>query len=112
MRAAALLVVIAGRGVSADGLAVAPAFPYRDLEIGPASLGRRDRLPVALSSGDDPSSRSGPDDHRGPISMKSGAGVSCAVYLVIKDEHGRLVATQEVDKRNEQTVIRFLQQTS
>ena len=67
MRAATLLVVIAGVGYRRTGLAVAPAFPYRDLEIGPASLGRRDRLPVALSSGDDPSSRSGPADHRGPF---------------------------------------------
>ena len=30
--------------------------------------------------------------------------------LVLKDEHGRLVATQQVDKRDEQTVAPFLEQ--
>jgi hypothetical protein len=29
--------------------------------------------------------------------------------LVLKDEHGRILATQEVDKRDEQTVVPFLQ---
>jgi len=30
--------------------------------------------------------------------------------LVLKDEHGRILATQEVDQRDEQTVVPFLQQ--
>ncbi len=109
MRAAALLVVIAGVGYRRTAWLLRQLFHietsksalHRWVEEIACQLPSRQEMIQALDQ-DQPITEAHFDEifPRGTLRC----------VLVIKDEHGRLVATQEVDKRNEQTVIRFLQQ--
>ncbi len=109
MRAATLLVVIAGVGYRRTAWLLRQLFHietsksalHRWVEEIACQLPSRQEMIQALDQ-DQPITEAHFDEifPRGTLRC----------VLVIKDEHGRLVATQEVDKRNEQTVIRLLQQ--
>lgn len=108
MRAAVLLVVVAGVGVRRAcwlleqlfHVTVSKSSVHRWIDEVASTLPDRDAMVKAL-------------DEKLPIreahfdELFARGEATCV--LVIKDEHGRIVATEEVDKRDQASVVPFLQ---
>lgn len=108
MRAAVLLVVVAGLGYRRAAwllkelfhVEVSKSSLHRWVEEIAASLPKGDQMIQALNEKEPIT-----EAHFDEIFPRG----TDACVLVLKDEHGRLLATTEVDKRDEATVIPFLQ---
>lgn len=108
MRAAVLLVVVAGVGYRRAAGLLAQLF---HVETSKSALCRGvEEIADSLPSGDE---MIGALNHKQPITEAHFDELfprgSSGCVLVLKDEHGRLLATQEVDKRDAETVKPFLE---
>lgn len=108
MRAAVLLVVVAGVGYRRAAWLLMQLFHvelsksalYRWVEEVANSLASSDEMIAALNQKQPVS-----EAHFDELFPRG----SSRCVLVLKDEHGRILATEEVDKRDEETVKPFLQ---
>ena len=107
MRAAVLLVVVAGVGYRRASWLLKELF---HVEVSKSSLHRWvEEIAAQLPAGDEMikalnEQKTITEAHFDEI-FPRGTG---ACVLVLKDEHGRIIATQQVDKRDEETVVAFL----
>jgi hypothetical protein len=108
MRAAVLLVVVAGVGYRRASWLLKELF---QVEVSKSSLHRWvEEIASRLPDGDEMiealnEKKTITEAHFDEIFPR---GVDACV-LVLKDEHGRIIATEQVDKRDEATVVVFLQ---
>jgi hypothetical protein len=108
MRAAVLLVVVAGVGYRRASWLLKELF---HVEVSKSSLHRWvEEIAASLPAGDEMIKAL---NERKPITEAHfdeifPRGMDACV-LVLKDEHGRIIATKEVDKRDEATVVPFLE---
>jgi hypothetical protein len=108
MRAAVMLVVVAGAGFRKTSWLLAQLF---QVEVSKSALQRWiEEVAALLPDGDELIRRL---NQRQPISEAHfdelfPKGMDGCV-LVVRDEHGRIIATQRVDKKDEETVRPFLE---
>jgi transposase-like protein len=108
MRAAVLLVVVAGVGYRRASWLLKELF---HVEVSKSSLHRWvEEIAAQLPAGDEiitalNEQKTITEAHFDEIFPR---GTDRCV-LVLKDEHGRIIATQQVDKRDEETVVAFLE---
>ena len=108
MRAAVLLVVIAGAGYRKTSWLLDQLF---HVEVSKSSLQRWvDEVAAQLPDGDEIIRRLNAKQaiHEAHFDEWFPKGVDDCV-LVVRDEHGRIIATQAVDKKDEESVKPFLQ---
>jgi hypothetical protein len=107
MRAAVLLVVVAGVGYRRASWLLAELF---QVEVSKSSLHRWvEEIAAQLPSGEEMIKAL---NEKKPITEAHFDEIfprgTDRCLLVLKDEHGRIIATQEVDQRDEETVVPFL----
>jgi len=108
MRAAVLLVVVAGVGYRRACWLLKELF---HVEVSKSSLHRWvEEIAASLPAGDEMIRAL---NERKPITEAHFDEIfprgTDACVLVLKDEHGRIIATKQVDKRDEATVVPFLE---